>query len=521
MKRLICKPFNQVFTAITLLLATGVAAQIQTKSYSEKFDVDKAVQLEVNTAYTDLIFDTWNRNQVAIEATIEIEGVSEEEAQEIFKQWGFKAVGNSSKVTVSTGTIIHGNRHAPSVVFLEEGENNFTYEFQIPDVDAIVAAVPENFVMPEMPPMPPMNFRDMDFDFEAYEKEGEAYLEKWKAEFKEKFDDESQAEFEAWGKEVAEIYKDRKGEMAKVEEEMQKVREEMAKTKEERERMREEVRKQIKENQAEIRILVEEARREAHKARANAAVVINGFRANGVAPGSDGATVSGYRRIDVKPGSDSKVFFYTNEGEAKNLKIKRTIKIKAPKGAKLDLNVRHGEIKLAENYKNINATLSYTRLHAPMVDGKQTKITAAYSPMLVDHWKEGALNVSYAKALELKKVHNINMDAKSSNVLIEELSGNAIINGSFGDLVINKFNDDFVSLDVVIENSDATLVLPEVAFDIYARSTFSRMKVPASLDLNVNQLQNSKQIKGYSKSAGSGRSIHIIANYSNVNFQGI
>jgi hypothetical protein len=160
-------------------------------------------------------------------------------------------------------------------------------------------------------------------------------------------------------------------------------------------------------------------------------------------------------------------------------------------------------------------------LHAPLVDGKQTKINAAYSPMRVDLWKEGALNASYAQTLELDRVENITLDSKSSNVLVGELRGNAIINGSFGDLVINKLSNTFGSLDVVIENSDATLALPEAAFDIYARTTFSRMKVPAGLKLNVNQLQNSKQIKGYSKSAGSGRSIHIIANYSNVNLKGI
>lgn len=513
MKILNYKPFN-IALILALMCSTTMLAQTQTKRFSEKFNVDDDVEVAVNTTYTDLIFETWGRDQVEVEAIIEVEGISEEEAEKLFKKWNFEATGNSSKVTISTGggyNFVHKDNYA---VTIADPETDYDYNFAVtvPDVDAVIEVLPENFVMPPMPPMPPLpsNMNSFVFDYEAYKKDGEAYLKKWKEEFKENFDEEYREQYKAWGKQIEELYGEREKQMEEYEksrEEMEKNRAEYEKQREkmmeEREKMKEEIRRELEKNRAETRIMVERVREEARRVSREA---------------RKAAKVYGYR---VQPGSDAKIFFYENDGMPKNLKIKKTIRIKAPKGARLKLDVRHGEIKLAENYKDINATLSYTRLHAPLVDGKGTRIKASYSPMKVDYWKEGALHVNYAKALELKKVQNINLSSESSNVVVKELHGNAIINGSFGDLIIEKVNDSFSSLDIVLENSDAVLVLPAGAFDFYTRATQSRISTPASLKLSVNELYRSKQLKGYNKSKGSGRMINIIANYSTVNLKGI
>ncbi|WP_224489425.1 hypothetical protein [Robertkochia flava] len=512
MKRIVCKQLN-LFLVSVLLLSTAVMGQTQTKRYSEKFNVDDDVEIAVNTSHSDLVFESWNRNQVEIEAIIEIEGVSEEEAEKIFRAWNFQAVGNSNKITVKTGNAIHGSRNDDMIIAFRSPNTDFdfNYEVEVPDVAAIMESLPEDFVMPPMPPMPPLpeNFQNFDFDYQAYQKDGEAYLNEWKKQFKNNFDEEFIRQYEEWGKQVEELYKQHEKaagkdkDRQKMIEEREKMMEEREKMKEEREKIREEIRKEQEMNRAETRIMMEKIREESRRANRAAREAMEVYK------------------IRVAPGSDAKIFFYEQDGMPKNLKIKKTIKIKAPKGARLDLDVRYGEIKLAENYNTIHATLSYARLHAPMVEGKNTVINAAYSPMRVDYWKEGTLNVSYAKVLELERVQNIRLTSESSNVAMRELQGNAIINGSFGDLVIGKLSDNFSSLDLVLENSDASLTLPDTSFDFYARTTFSRMKTPGSLKLDVNEMQNSKQLKGYNKAKGSGKTIHIIANYSNLNLQGI
>ncbi|WP_136337062.1 hypothetical protein [Robertkochia marina] len=506
MKILNYKPFN-ITLVLALMCSAILQAQTQTKRYSEKFNVDEDVEVAVNTTYTDLIFETWSRDQVEVEAIIEVEGITEEEAERLFKKWNFNALGNSDKITVSTGSGFHfrENDRMAFATTIPGNDFSFNYQIEVPDVDMIFEALPQEIVIPPIPPLPPMpgNMKSFQFDYDAYKADGEAYMKEWKKQFEKNFDEEYMKAYEEWGKQVKEFYGQEEKQRAEMDKNRAEMEKERAKMLAERQKMKEEIRKELEENRAETRIMLEKVREEARRASREA---------------REAAKVYGYR---VQPGSDAKIFFYENDGMPKNLKIKKTIRIKAPKGARLKLDVRHGEIKLAENYKDINATLSYTRLHAPLVDGKDTRIKASYSPMKVDYWKEGALHVNYAKALELKKVQNINLSSKSSNVVVKELDGNAIINGSFGDLIIEKVNENFSSLDIVLENSDAVLVLPSGAFDFYTRATQSRISTPATLHLKVNELYNTKQIKGYNKSKGSGRIINIIANYSTVNLKGI
>jgi len=54
-------------------------------------------------------------------------------------------------------------------------------------------------------------------------------------------------------------------------------------------------------------------------------------------------------------------------------KIKKTIKIKMPKGAKLKVNVRHGELKFA-NVSNLKADLSHSKLVANSIGGSSTSV---------------------------------------------------------------------------------------------------------------------------------------------------
>ena len=59
-------------------------------------------------------------------------------------------------------------------------------------------------------------------------------------------------------------------------------------------------------------------------------------------------------------------------GEVDFKGAKRVIKIKMPKGAELDLNVRHGEVKLG-NVTNIKADLNYSTFIANTLHQKYKK----------------------------------------------------------------------------------------------------------------------------------------------------
>jgi hypothetical protein len=200
-------------------------------------------------------------------------------------------------------------------------------------------------------------------------------------------------------------------------------------------------------------------------------------------------------------------------------KAKKTIIIKMPKGTKTDINVRHGEVKMADAV-NLKATLNYAKLSANSIDGGETLINAAYAPVYVNHWQDGVLELSYVDDCKLNTVKKINLLANSSNVNINALTKEAFLSGSFGSLFVNSISDNFEAIDIVLENTDATLSLPKVAFNLHYNGKKSRFKTPTSLNITTNTKSDSRSlIKGFFKTKNTGKSLTINASYSNISFQ--
>src|SRR5690606_11570888 len=209
-----------------------------------------------------------------------------------------------------------------------------------------------------------------------------------------------------------------------------------------------------------------------------------------------------------------------SSGTNKKLKVKKTIKIKMPKKAKIKMNVRHGEVTLAENYENINATLSHTRLIALVIDGEDSVIEASYSPVKVENWNYGELKVNYVKEVDLKNVKSMKLISRSSDVVIGTISEDAIINNSFGSLDINNVQEDFKRLEIILDNSDATLILPKsVAYDFHCSATDSKVEYPQRLDLDVVKKYSNQQAKGYNISDDNVKSVSIASTLSNVKIE--
>src|SRR5690606_32668590 len=88
-------------TAFLLLLLMGTLSYSQHRRV-ESFNVADDVEVTVNTSYTNIIFETWNKNKVEVEAYIEGEKLSEKERQEAMKNWDLDINGNSKKVNISS-----------------------------------------------------------------------------------------------------------------------------------------------------------------------------------------------------------------------------------------------------------------------------------------------------------------------------------------------------------------------------------------------------------------------------------
>ncbi len=207
-----------------LILSTGWAyGQNQTKKVEESFKVNKNVLVEVNTQKSDITVEIWNKNMVSVEGTIEIQGVSQKEASKYFKAWDFEALGNKNKVVITSKASMDYFTHL--AVFddmnFDFDFDSISYEGDIFDGDYFSELQPlnQNITMPPMPPMPAMpadvaeSFSKIEFDYNAYLEDKEAYMEKfkkkqkqWEKEYEEKMKPQLKAyeeQIKQWEKEVA------------------------------------------------------------------------------------------------------------------------------------------------------------------------------------------------------------------------------------------------------------------------------------------------------------------------------
>ncbi|SDQ58409.1 hypothetical protein [Flagellimonas zhangzhouensis] len=471
---------QKLFSGLLLVLVGYVChAQEKSKTFKETYNVNNDTELSINTSYADIEFETWTKDQVEITAVIELEGVDDEEAKSYFDKDLVKIMGNSREIEVST-----------------EGSGPFTYGYssytvdvpEIPSVAEIIAnvdipeiVIPEIAVipfMPNMPPMPPMP--PIDFDYDAYKKDGDKYMKKWQEEFSKTFDKEYKKRFEEWGKEMEEMAAEREEQREQMKEEREKLREEREKVREEmHERLREQ-REEVRAQQAEIRQMQREAAR----------------------------TIQG----------SSNVYYFSSDGKHKEYKVKKRIIIKMPKYIKVNMNVKHGEVKLAENARNINASLSYASLLASTIDGKNTDIRASYSPVIVQQWNYGNLSTDYSDDVNLKTVKDLNLKSVSSNVVIGEVASKALVRSSFGSVNINSVATGFTNLDISMENGELDCKLPKTPFVISVdeSSAGSVLHYPKSLKLVSSKSISSKTHKGYNISKNDGKAITIKSKFSEV-----
>lgn len=204
-----------------LLCTTVVFGQKQTENINESFKVNKDVLVEINARHSDITVETWNKNVVSIQGAWEIEGMTKEEADKFFKGWKFEALGNKNKVVITSKS--SGNHYYSHSVVFDDMDFDFdsishmgelfngNYYSELPSIPAMSP-------MPPMPPMPPFsepnfeNLNEIDFDYEAYQNDKEAYMkefkirqEAWKNEFEEKYEPQMKAykeKIKQWEKEM-------------------------------------------------------------------------------------------------------------------------------------------------------------------------------------------------------------------------------------------------------------------------------------------------------------------------------
>ncbi len=293
-------------------------AQNTKEKQKESFLVQPNVVIDINTRYTNIEIETWDKNEVVVEAFMEVEGedITPKMRDDLFNKWDFEAVGNSKLVRVHSRSKSRIDIH--SFNFDAPNYNHFESDLVDLSLGALDVLDSADFAVPIPPmpelPVPPMPQTPSKFDFKAYKKD-KSYLKKWKK------------------KNEKIIGKNAKIKVNGTSLTINNYEYDSIQGKELKERIKEIEKKAQKQLERELKYkaLIEKRTQllvEREKKRAEKLKVIHEKR----------EALQERRRTDIQ-----KIL-----KQRSNIKIKRFIKIKAPKSAKFNMNVRYGELSFSK-----------------------------------------------------------------------------------------------------------------------------------------------------------------------------
>lgn len=471
-----------------LAVATGFSQE----KFVESFNAGDDMVVTVNTDYTNVIFETWNKDKVEVEAFIEGKELTKDQKEELFTAWDLNVLGNSRSVVISSNA--RGNWNRDNSVSSLEALGGL--DFLGPLLEN--ALIPVLSATPELTETVLRGVSNVDFDYDEFKKDEEGYMKRFEKRMEKNFGKDFEQDMEKWGKKLEAEYAERFG--PEWEAEMNAWGEKFGKSMEawgdqfgnDMEAWGENFGEDFGKQMEEMGRIIDRN--------------ING---------ENGSNFS--KTITVDENGNTRTIIKTNT--AKKLPAaKKTIIIRMPKNTKTEIKVRHGEIKMADAF-NVKATLNHTPFTAERIDGGQTLINASYAPVIVKDWKFGTLYVKFVDVCNINTVESIQLNANSSDVRIGEIEKEAFLTGSFGALVIGTVSEDFKRLEIVLKNTDASITLPKTSFSFLFNGKKSTLKYPKSLELNANKQDGRVLVTGFNKVENKSRNFLINADYSNLILQ--
>lgn len=557
-----------------LMTSSGLFGQSKKVKLNERFNVNNDVTIDVDTRYADVIFETWNKDEVSIEAYIEGEN-----STEALEDWDLSVSGNSSEIRIKSESG-YGDATIVDLSDLEDLDLDLDLGPIVGGAVSVVEPVMEGVVGPLLEglvgsPLPDEFYEGIGkvkFDHEAYEREGKAYLERYEKEMEERFGPDFDKAMDRWEKDNESNWNlgNLGGALSGLKDIPQwpfgKTRSMNFNDSEYKKNKQAYVDKlndkygtnvTVKETDRwldEMEDWGDNFERDMEEWGENFEIKMEGFGEAMEAWGENfGKSMEkafenwgedfgkSMEKWGEEFGAKMEKWAEEHEGDwektttrdehgntsthirmnvttdrkKSNRNVKRIIKVKMPKKAELDLNVRYGKVKMASTY-NSKIKITHGTLAAATIDGGDTSIDVSYSPINVGSWIGGSLHANHVKDCTIANAKDIAITSNSSNVVINRLSGSGMISGSFGQLSIPNVSDDFGSLTIILENSDLVMNLPESAFGFTYNGEKNEVLIPTGLETKTLQNGKIEMISGYHKSPGTANHISITAKYSDV-----
>lgn len=416
----------------------------KTKTFTEVFLVGDQTVLNINTSKVDFEFETWENDRVEIITQLTLEDSGDKDWEKYLENNPVEISGNSREISISSTSDSRLSYFKGLAVKSSDSIYPFIMEHLLDNVE--ILDLPELAVIPDFPIMPPMPLIEFGpFDYEAYKKGGDKYMEKWSKNFSKNFDKQYEENMKEWASKVeanAKEWEERNKEKLEEREQrmLERVEEMEARAEERNQRMA-----------------------AYHKQKSEQ------LKAKGL-------------RLESKGDHSSKEYLH-KKFNYNTPKVEKVIKIKLPKGLKVIMNVKHGEVKMASSMNNVKASLRYASLLASSIEGEDTQITASYSPMVINTWDKGGLEASFCNKIQLDEVRNLRLIAKSSNIVIKNVLEDLHVINDFGQTDIQKISAQSGNTFVQLKNGSLTGQLPKGDYEVFVYENLSSVILPDAISI--------------------------------------
>ncbi len=554
------------------MISQAIFAQVKKEKLNERFNVNKDVEITVDTRYADVIFETWDKNQVVVEAFVQGNNTSE-----ALKDWDISVTGNSNKVSIRSASG-YGDATVINIEDLEDLDIDLgpiiggALSVVEPVMEGIVGPILEGLAGTPLPDEFYDGIGDVKFDHKAYEREGQAYIKHYERLMEEKFGPDFDKAMEKWDEESQEKWNlgNLSGALSSLKNIPQwpfgKTSNMNFNDNEYRKNKQAYVNKLNKKYGTDVTVREtdrwldemddwgDDFEQDMEDWGDDFEIKMGDFGEAMEAWGENfgksmekafeswgedfGKSMEAWgeefgekmekwaeehegewEKTTTRDKNGNSSTHFSMNIDTNNRKsgrdVKRTIIVKMPKKATLDLNVRYGNVKMVSAY-NAKGNISHGSLAAGNINGEETSIDVSYSPITVASWNGGTLSANHVKECSIASARDIAVTSNSSNVVINKLNGAGMISGSFGQLSIPQISDNFGSLTLILENSDLVLNLPDSAFNFNYSGEHNEFLVPRQLETKSLKNGKTEMVNGYHKSRSIGNVITITAKYSDV-----
>ena len=180
--------------SLILCLLCSLTAVGQTEKHNKTYKTSGDVTVDLNASHTKVLVSYWDKNEVKVEAFLKEEGDSKK-TKELLDSWKIEVIpqGKELKIVSHAAPAFPGNIPFPPL----EAPLAKLPELMMP-LQEMIGPLLESISSNPLPPEFYESMGDLNFDYDAYKKDGEKYMEQWEKKVEKNFGKDFEVAMEKW-----------------------------------------------------------------------------------------------------------------------------------------------------------------------------------------------------------------------------------------------------------------------------------------------------------------------------------